>query len=166
MRNSATKSVSGPMSNGGACAELAAPQLDGAHVLKVLIQHVRNHAKHVRQFTVCDLILEVADVDRGEVLLTLHRLPILAPISGARPGWSSLIDHAVGERDIDQFSSVCCEGHFGVGERVWVARAVDLVRLDALFFSRGCLHPNTSSPVRMPCRLLTFQELSSFRVGT
>ena len=59
-------------------AEFAAPQSDGAHVLEVLIQHVRHHAEHVGQIAVCDLILEVADDDRGEVLA--HASDCLAPI--------------------------------------------------------------------------------------
>ena len=65
-------------------AEFAAPHSDGAHVLKVRIQHVRDHAQHVREFAVCNFVLEVADDDRAEVLA--HAKVCLAPIKRNSPG--------------------------------------------------------------------------------
>ena len=49
-------------------AEFAAPQPDGAHVLEILVQHVRHHAEHVGQIAVGDLVFEIADDDRGEIV--------------------------------------------------------------------------------------------------
>ena len=69
---------------GRARAELAAPQLDGAHVLEMLVEHVRHHAQRIWKIAVGDLILEVADDDRAEI--PAHDTDCFAPIKRSRPG--------------------------------------------------------------------------------
>ena len=69
------------------CTEIFAPHSNGAHVSEVFIQHVHHHAQHPREVPVSDLVLEVADIDDGEVLA--HDIDGFAPSKRARAGWSS-----------------------------------------------------------------------------
>ena len=69
-------------------AKFSAPHADGAHVLKILIQHVRDHAQHVGKSAVLDFVFEVDDVDGGEVLA--HDSDCFAPIIRNSAGWSSV----------------------------------------------------------------------------
>src|SRR5262249_3647383 len=64
------------------CAEVSAPHPNGTYVLKVLVQHVRDHAQDVRKFAVCDFVLEVADNNRREV----HDTDCFAPIRRSKAG--------------------------------------------------------------------------------
>src|SRR5262249_9026511 len=59
-------------------AKLSAPHPDGAYVLKILIQHAHDHAQHARKSARLNLVFEVADVDRAEVLA--HDSDCFAPI--------------------------------------------------------------------------------------
>ena len=69
---------------GRALAEFPAPQLYGAHMFEMFIEHMRHHAKRIRKITVVDLILEVGDDDRAEI--TTHDTDCFAPIKRSRPG--------------------------------------------------------------------------------
>src|SRR5262249_45452048 len=69
-------------------AELSAPQPDGAYVLEELIQHVHDHAQHARKSARLNLVFEVTDADRNEVLA--HDSDCLAPILRSSAGWSSV----------------------------------------------------------------------------
>ena len=69
-------------------AELSAPHSDGAHVLEKLIQYVHDHAQHARKSARLNLVFEVTDVDRDEVLA--HDSDCLAPILRSSAGWSSV----------------------------------------------------------------------------
>ena len=107
-------------------------------MLKVFIQHVRDHAQHVRQFTVGDLVFEVADDDRGEILA--HDSDCFAPIRRSRAGWLLRSIMRSGEGRLDQFVERLL-WPLRLGESVGVAGEVDLVGLDAFGFARGDLHP-------------------------
>ena len=47
-------------------AEFAAPLTNGTHVPETPIQHMRDHAKNVREFAVADLVFEVGHDDGVE----------------------------------------------------------------------------------------------------
>ena len=144
-------------------AEFAAPHADGAHVLEVLIQHVRDHAQHVGKLAVCDLVLEVADDDRGEVLA--HDIDCLAPIRRNRPG--DRRGRSCGRRTSSRsVRRAIASATFGAGKASAIAREIDLVTFDALLLPAGGLHPRASSLSRRPPRLWRSRCCPWFRVGT
>jgi hypothetical protein len=65
-------------------AKLAAPQTDGAHVSKIFIEHMRDHAQHVREIAFPTFVLEVGDHDLRKI--STHDTDCLAPISRSNPG--------------------------------------------------------------------------------
>ena len=101
------------MSNGGVEPKFSAPHPDGAHVLKILIQHVHDHAQHPGKSTVFDFVFEVDDVDRGKVLA--HDSDCFAPILRSSAGWSSVsIMRPAKARSMSSPSD--CVGQFGIAE--------------------------------------------------
>ena len=104
-------------------AEFTAPHLDGAHVLKVLVQHVRDHAEHVGQLAVGDFVLEVDDDNGCEIFA--HDSSCLAPIRRNRAGCSSWsIIRPAKVFSIRSLSG--CVGHFGFGNASW-SRATSIL---------------------------------------
>ena len=85
-------------------AELSPPQMDGAHVLQVLVQHVCHHAQRLGELAGVGLELEIDDDDLVEVSAA-HVGSCLAPIRRSRPGCvSSMIMRPAKVRSISSLS--------------------------------------------------------------
>ena len=124
-------------------AELAAPESDGADVPEIFIQHVGHHAEHVRKIAVVDLIFEIDDDDGAKAVLDPrpHHDQVLPRADQAEQCRMIVgVDGGAAERDLDQLLK-CARRPFRIGKGIGVARAVDLVALDAFRLARGDLHP-------------------------
>ena len=116
---------------------------------------------------VCDLVLCVADDDRGEVLahVVVLVIPDFFPDHAEKSGMVGTLDHAVGKRHLNQIPEVLGQGQFGAGKASGFRAASTLyASTPSSFREVACVHN------RLACshafRLLSFQGLSRFWLGT
>src|SRR6516165_9130706 len=133
-----------------------------AHVLKILIQHVRHHAQYVWQIAVGDLVFEIADNNVGEV--AAHEMTGFAPTKRNRPGWSAR--SIMRPSKVFAISSTSdCVGHCGSGNAFCsLAKVVLYPSTPSSPLLVTCVHSVLASS--QPARLVSFQRLSKFCVGT
>ena len=145
-------------------AEFAAPQPDGAHVLKVLVQHVRHHAEHVGQVRRRRSRIRSRQTTIV-VKFSAHDSDCFAPIRRSRPGGLRVSIMRPAKVAHDQLVERL-RRPVRLAESVLVAgegRSCSPRRLRLCGWS-ACTH--SVFACSHASRLLAFQLLSRFCVGT